>query len=87
VRACATNAKGAALTQCQQAAAANFCRTRSYSAAAAYQVTPSGNLSEVLCGTPMVSAAAAGLGSAPAGDATTAVAPAAPAPMNSVYAT
>jgi hypothetical protein len=85
VRACATNAKGAALTQCQQAAAASFCRTRNYSAAAAYQVTPSGNLSEVLCRAP-VAAVAAGQGDAPSGSATTAGAPAAPAQMNSVYA-
>jgi hypothetical protein len=80
VRACATNAKGAALTQCQQAAAVSFCRTRSYSAAAAYQVTPSGNLSEVLCRAPMV-AAAASQAAAPAMEQ------AAPAEMNSVYAT
>jgi len=86
VRACATNAKGAALTQCQQAAAASFCRTRSYGAAAAYQVTPSGNLSEVLCRAPIVSAAAAGQGDAPAGNAIPAGAPAAPAQMSSVYA-
>lgn len=89
VRACATNAKGAALTQCQQAAAAAFCRTRSYSAAAAYQVTPSGNLSEVLCRAPVVSAATAAprQGAAPAGNAMPAGAPAAPVQMNSVYAT
>ena len=86
VRACATNAKGAALTQCQQAAAASFCRTRSYSAAATYQVTPSGNLSEVLCRAP-VAAVAAGQGDAPSGSATTAAAPAEPAQMNSIYAT
>ena len=86
VRACATNAKGAALIQCQQAAAASFCRTRSYSAAAAYQVTASGNLSEVLCRAPVV-AAAAGRGASPTGNATAAGAPAAPAQMNSVYAT
>jgi hypothetical protein len=85
VRACATNAKGAALTQCQQAAAASFCRTRSYSAAAAYQVTPSGNLSEVLCRAPIVAAAAQA--GAAAGSATPAAAPAAPVQMNSVYAT
>lgn len=86
VRACATNAKGAALTQCQQAAAANFCRTRSYSAAAAYQVTPSGNLSEVLCRAPMV-AAAASQAAAPAAGAAPAMEQAAPVEVNSVYAT
>lgn len=59
VRACATNASGNALAQCQQASAASFCRTRSYGAAAAYQVTASGNLAEVLCRTPMGMAAAA----------------------------
>lgn len=85
LRACATNAKGAALTQCQQAAAAAFCRTRSYSAAAAYQVTASGDLSEVLCRAPVVSAA--GQSAAPAGNAMPAGAQAAPAQMNSVYAT
>ena len=85
VRACATSPKGAALTKCQQAAAVSFCRTRSYSAAAAYQVTPSGNLSEVLCRAP-VAMAAAGQATAPASQARPA-APAAPAQMNSVYAT
>jgi hypothetical protein len=86
VRACATNAKGAALTQCQQAAAVSFCRTRTYSAAAAYQVTPSGNLSEVLCRAPMV-AAASSEAVAPAASAALAIAQAAPVEMNSVYAT
>lgn len=88
VRACATNAKGAALTQCQQAAAASFCRTRSYSAAATYQVTPSGNLSEVLCRTPM--AAAVVQAAAPVGGAMPAAssaAAAAPVQMNRIYAT
>ena len=84
VRACTTAAKGAALTQCQQAAATSFCRTRSYSAAAAYQVTPSGNLAEVLCRSPMVSAAASGQVVAPASSA---MPTAAPAQLSSVYAT
>ena len=85
VRACVTNPKGAALTQCQQTAATNFCRTRSYSAAEAYQVTPSGNLSEVLCRAPMA-VATTGQATAPANQAMPA-APATPAQMNSVYAT
>lgn len=88
VRACATNAKGAALTQCQQAAAASFCRTQAYSAAATYQVTASGNLSEVLCRTPM--AAAVTQAAAPAASAvpaTSSAAAAAPVQMNRVYAT
>lgn len=92
VRACATTPKGSALTQCQQAAATSFCQTRSYSTAAAYQVTASGNLSEVLCRTP-VAAQVAVQGTTPPRSAAPAPAPApapvpaAPAQMNGVYAT
>jgi hypothetical protein len=98
VRACPTDAKGAALTQCRQTSAATFCRAKSYSAAVTYQVTPSGNLAEVLCQTPAVAAGAAAgtVAAAAAPAARPAIAPiapaltpatAAPAPMNSVYAT
>ncbi len=88
VRACATSPKGAALTQCHQAAATSFCQTRSYSTAAAYQVTANGNLSEVLCRTPVAAAVAVQGTTPPRGAAPApAPAPAAPAQLNSVYAT
>jgi hypothetical protein len=95
VRACATDAKGAALAQCRQTSAVTFCRAKSYGTAVTYQVTPSGNLAEVLCQTPAVAAGAVAAASAPAArpaaapaaPAPAAPAPAAAAPMNSVYAT
>lgn len=95
VRACATDAKGAALSQCRQTSAVTFCRARSYSAAITYQVTPSGNLAEVLCQNPVAPAgpvSASSVAVAPVratvpAPARSAAAPAAAVPMNSVYAT